>query len=448
MSIVDVDESIDASGHEHPASGQTETARRRILVYGMNYAPEFAGVGKYTGEIAEHFSAEGADVQVITTPPHYPGWKVKVGYRNRYRTSIENNVRVIRCPLLLREKMQGFWRLLAPLTFALSSAPIVFWQILTRRPHVVFLVEPTLLAAPVALLASKLVGARTILQVQDLEVDAAFAVGHLASKKTLKRIGYAFERFCLKHLDHVVTISNRMADKLAEKGVDRQRLQVIRNWVDLDNIYPLEGPSRYRGELGYKDDDFIVLYSGNIGAKQGLSVLLEAANLLVDQKSIRFVIAGEGPAKQDLVSRYGHLPNVRFLPFQPQARLNEFLSLADLHALTQDADAADLVLPSKLGGMLASGKRVLVTAAPGTELADFVYGAATVVPPGDAEALCSAIKLLAAHQDDAARVVTAATKAQLLSKTGGVAIFTALLVLGSVRNITGLDAASQRIAKQ
>lgn len=391
MTVLTTHEGIDAPDNRIAADCRGALSDRRILVYGMNYAPEFAGVGKYTGEIAEHFSAEGAEVSVITTPPHYPGWKVRAEYRNWYSCLIENNVRVIRCPLLLREKMQGIWRLLAPVTFALSSAPIVFWKILTRRPHVVFLVEPTLLAAPMALLASKIVGARTILHVQDLEVDAAFAVGHLAGKKLLKRVGYAFERFCLKHLDQVVTISNRMADKLEEKGVDRKRLLVVRNWVDLDSIYPLEGPSPYRAELGYKDDDFIVLYSGNIGAKQGLSVLLEAASLVSDQERIRFVIAGEGPAKQDLMARYGHLTNVRFLPFQPQARLNEFLSLADLHALTQDPDAADLVLPSKLGGMLASGKPVLVTSAPGTELAEFVEGAAIVVAPGDAALLAESL---------------------------------------------------------
>lgn len=391
MTVLTSNENINAADNVIAANHQGRLADRRILVYGMNYAPEFAGVGKYTGEIAEHFSAEGAEVSVITTPPHYPGWKVRTGYRNWYSGLIENNLRVIRCPLLLREKMQGIWRLLAPVTFALSSAPIVFWKILTGRPHVVFLVEPTLFAAPVALLASKIVGARTILHVQDLEVDAAFAVGHLAGKKLLKRVGYAFERFCLKRLDQVVTISNRMADKLAEKGIDRKRILVVRNWVDLDSIYPLEGPSPYRAELGYKDDDFIVLYSGNIGAKQGLSVLLEAASLLVRQESIHFVIAGKGPAKQDLLARYGHLSSVRFLPFQPQARLNEFISLADLHALTQDPDAADLVLPSKLGGMLASGRQIVITALPDTELAEFVGDAAIVIPPGDEVRLRDAI---------------------------------------------------------
>jgi colanic acid biosynthesis glycosyl transferase WcaI len=363
----------------------------RVIVYGMNYAPEIAGVGKYTGEIAEHLADEGMAVTVVTTPPHYPGWSVQPGYRNRYSSAIEKGVRVLRCPLVLRRNMRGIWRLIAPLTFALTSAPVVFWQILRLRPDTIFCVEPTLFAAPVAQLAARLVGAKTILHVQDLEVDAAFAVGHLGSKAWLKKLGFAFEKFTLKRFDRIVTISNRMADKLVEKGVAQDDVSVTRNWVDLSHIYPMEGVSPYRAELGFSEDDFVVLYSGNIGAKQGLNVLLDAAEKLKDEDRIKFVIAGEGPVKTDLQTRYGELKTVRFLPFQPYARLNEFLNMADLHALPQDKGAADLVLPSKLGGMLASGKHVLVTAEKQTELADFVENIGLLVEPGDVGAMAAEI---------------------------------------------------------
>jgi colanic acid biosynthesis glycosyl transferase WcaI len=394
------------------------TPSRRIVVYGMNYAPEIAGVGKYTGEIAEHLAGEGLDVTVVTTPPHYPGWTVQPGYSNRYSTAWQNKVRVLRAPLVLRRNMKGIWRLIAPLSFALTSAPVVFWQILRRRPDAVFCVEPTLFAAPVAQLAARLVGARTLLHVQDLEVDAAFAVGHLGGKAWLKKLGYAFERFTLKRFDSVITISNRMAEKLAGKGIAADKVSVIRNWVDLSHIYPMEETSPYRAELGYSDNDFVILYSGNIGAKQGLSILLDAAEILRDAKNIRFAIAGEGPSKTELQARYGHLQNVRFLPFQPYARLNQFMNMPDLHVLPQDRGAADLVLPSKLGGMLASGRRILVTADEGTELAEFVTGAATIVPPGDAGILAEAIRLIAAG-DSPDNADARAERARVLAREDG-----------------------------
>jgi colanic acid biosynthesis glycosyl transferase WcaI len=378
----------------HFAEKTTSPARGKVLIYGMNYAPEIAGVGKYTGEIAEYLNKIGADVTVVTTPPHYPGWRVQTGYKNRYSTTVSAGIKVIRSPLLLRQKMGGVWRLIAPLTFAISSAPVVAWQILVRRPDTVFCVEPTLIAAPVAQFAAKLVGARTVLHVQDLEVDAAFAVGHLGSMRWLKAIGYAFERSTLRRFNKVVTISNRMAEKLIEKGVSSANVSVIRNWVDLSHIYPMDTVSSYRSELGFSPNDFVVLYSGNIGAKQGLDVLIDVVQEFAKNEKIHFVIAGEGPAKLALQDRGMKFPNLRFLPFQPYARLNEFMNMADLHVLPQDRGAADLVLPSKLGGMLASGKHVLVTADEDTELAQFVLGTATVVAPGDVAAMSAAISQL------------------------------------------------------
>ncbi|MBP1851358.1 WcaI family glycosyltransferase [Rhizobium halophytocola] len=362
-----------------------------VVVYGMNFAPEMAGVGRYTGEIAEYMAEGGARVVAVTTPPHYPGWRVRNDFANRYSAGEEGGVRVIRVPLMLREKMGGIWRLLAPLSFAVASAPVVIWQILRWRPQVVFCVEPTLFAAPAAQFAAWLSGSRTVLHVQDLEVDAAFAVGHLKGGAWLRKLGFVFERFALGRFGRIVTISSRMAEKIASKGVRPERISIVRNWVDLSYIFPLKGESPYRAELGYQPDHFVVLYSGNIGAKQGLNILLDAADRLQHEPRLKFVVAGEGPAKSELMQRYAHLANVRFLPFQPYERLNEFLSMADLHALPQEKGAADLVLPSKLGGMLASGKQIVVTADPGTELADFLGDLAYMTPPGDGTALAEAI---------------------------------------------------------
>ena len=392
---------VDLSKGEGPETAELSTTftRKRVVVYGMNYHPEVAGVGKYTGEIAEHLASVGMDVVAVTTPPHYPGWTVQAGYRNGYSTSKQNGVRVLRTPLLLRNNMRGIWRLIAPLSFALTSAPVVFWQILRHRPDTILCIEPTLFAAPVAQLAATLVGARAILHVQDLEVDAAFAVGHLGSKEWLKKLAYAFERFTLKRFQKVVTISNRMAERLVDKGIADEKVSVVRNWVDLAHIYPLDDTSPYRTELGFSENEFVVLYSGNIGAKQGLNVLLDAAEKLKDEKRIRFVIAGQGPSKAELEKRYGHLENLRFLPFQPYARLNEFMNMPDLHVLPQQRGAADLVLPSKLGGMLASGRRILITADEGTELAEFATGVATVVPPGEASLIVSAIQEILTKSD-------------------------------------------------
>lgn len=364
---------------------------KKILLYGMNFAPEITGVGKYTGEIADYLTGQGSVVTVVTTPPHYPGWSVREGYTNGYSTEQKNGMNIFRVPLFLKENMGGIWRLIAPLSFAATSAPVVLWNILRHRPQFVICVEPTLFAAPLAILAARAIGARTVLHVQDLEVDAAFAVGHLKSLSFMKKAAYLFEKYTLKGFDRIITISERMSARLVEKTGKAEQVAIVRNWVDLEHIYPLGRKSAYRQELGYADDDFIVLYSGNIGAKQGLDTLLDAAAKLEGQQKIKFVIAGEGPAKRGLLEKFSKLANVSFLPFQPYEKFNEFMNLANLHALPQDRGAADLVLPSKLGGMLASGAPVVVTADEGTELANFLGDSAIITPPGDSDALSRAI---------------------------------------------------------
>ncbi|WP_374469660.1 WcaI family glycosyltransferase [Phenylobacterium sp.] len=369
--------------------------KKRVVIYGINYAPEIAGVGRYTGEIGAYLASQGHDVCAITAPPHYPGWRLQQNSRVlSWRAEELDGVRVYRCPLYLTAKMHGLRRLLAPLSFALSSAPVAFAQILKRRPDVVIVVEPTLFVAPVAVLAARLVGARTILHVQDLEVEAAFAMGHLRADGPLKRLASWFDRKATAAFDQVVTISNRMAEKIVRKGVDPSKLTIVRNWVDVEAVRPMPTAMGYRQELGIPTDKFVALYSGNIGAKQGVRVVLEAARELADRSDILVVIAGQGPMRAEVAAQAAILPNLQVLDFQPESRFSEFLSIADAHLLPQEKDAADLLLPSKLGGMLASGRPVIVTADAQTELAEFLGDTCVFSPPGDAQALARSLESL------------------------------------------------------
>jgi hypothetical protein len=99
----------------------------KVLIYSINYAPEMIGVGRSTGEIGAYLDENGFDVCMVTTPPHYPGWRAFPPYSAlRYAHETRAGVKILRCPMLLREKIHGIWRLLAPLSFALTSAPLCF----------------------------------------------------------------------------------------------------------------------------------------------------------------------------------------------------------------------------------------------------------------------------------------------------------------------------------
>lgn len=407
-------------------SGASKSLGKRVVIYGMNYAPEIAGVGRYTGEIGEHFAACGHDVTVITTPPHYPGWRAQEGHTaKRWTSEVVAGARVYRCPLYLHEDMGGIRRMLAPLSFALASAPVALWQIIRRRPDVVLAVEPTLFVAPMALLGARLIGAKAVLHIQDLEVEAAFAMKHLGGGGRLAKLAAAFDRAMTRGFDRVITISNRMAEKVVAKGVPAEKVQVIRNWVDVGQIRPDIDASAYRRELGLSRSDFVALYAGNLGAKQGVGLLIAAAKALAGQQDIVFVIAGDGPMRRELEAAAVELPNVRLLPFQAEDRFGEFLRIADLHVLPQERDAADLLLPSKLGGMLASGRRILVTADAGTELATFLGNSCYFTPPGDAEALASEITRIAREPASPAKEAERLSRARALSKERGINEFEA-----------------------
>ncbi|MBV9064614.1 MAG: WcaI family glycosyltransferase [Methylobacteriaceae bacterium] len=392
--------------------------KKRVIIYGINYAPEIAGVGRYTGEIGEYLAAQRHDVTVITAPPHYPGWVAQGDYSGwAWGKETLAEARVYRCPLYLNREMRGIRRLLAPLTFALSSAPVAAFQILKRRPDVVIAVEPTLFSAPVALAAARLVGAKTVLHVQDLEIDAAFAVGHLTSGGLAARVARAFDRAVLRRFDRVITISSRMAEKIFDKGVAADRIEIVRNWVDVEQIRPQPISLSYRAELGLAPDDFVVLYSGNIGAKQGVRLLIEAARQLQGTRRIMFAIAGQGPMRPDVERAAQTLPNIRLFDFAPEDRFAEFLSIANVHVLPQEKDAADLLLPSKLGGMLASGRPIIVTADPGTELAYFLGDSCAFTPPGDASALARAVTSAASQPPSERQRAERLQRAAALSKT-------------------------------
>lgn len=370
----------------------------RIFVHGINYVPELTGTGKYTGEMAEWLARDGHDVRVVTAPPYYPGWRVEAGYcgwryKHEKRQVGEGVVTVWRCPLWVPKAPNGLKRLIHLASFALSSAPIMLAQT-AWRPELVVSVAPTLFSAPTALLLARLAGARAWLHIQDFEVDAAFDMGMLRSSRA-RRWFLGAEARLLRRFDRVSTISERMMDRLADKGVPASRRVLFPNWADIDAIRPLDKASPFRKELGLRDDQVVALYAGNLGEKQGLEILVEAVKRTQDDSRVLWVIAGSGSARARLEKLSAGLPNLRWLPLQPLERLNDLLNLADVHVLPQRADAADLVMPSKLTGMLASGKPVVATAAAETQVGRVVPHGGVRVPPGDAAAFAQAVVALA-----------------------------------------------------
>ena len=369
----------------------------KILIVGLNYAPELTGVGKYTAEMAEALAEEGHDVRVVCGPPYYPQWRIADGFSAwRYRPELRGGVRVMRVPLWVPAKPTGGLRMLHLASFALSTLPVLAAQI-AWRADVVMSIAPNLMSAPGAWLVARLCGAKAWLHIQDYEVDAAFDLGLIKGRRA-RRFALAAERLLLKRFDVVSSLSSKMTERAVAKGVDPLKTFCLPNWVDTRAIVPLAHASHYRRLLALQGGALaqtVVLYSGNMGAKQGLEIVVAAAVALVRRTDISFVFCGNGPMREQLEARCADSPNCRFIPLQPAHQLNQLLNFADIHVLPQRGGAADLVMPSKLGGMFASGRAVVAMACAGTELYDVVTPRGVVVPPENVGALVEAIEALA-----------------------------------------------------
>jgi colanic acid biosynthesis glycosyl transferase WcaI len=367
-----------------------------FLFIGLNFAPELTGIGKYTGEMAAWLAARGHDVSVVTTRPYYPGWTRTPGLRGwTWERDTWRGVRIVRCPLYVPKRPSGARRLLHFLSFALSSAPGALVARRGRTFDVVGAIAPTLAAAPLALALARAHRAKSWLHVQDLEIEAAIGL-QIVRNRRLVAAAQRAERGLLRRFDLVSTISPNMGRALEEKGVAAARLRLCPNWIDIAQVFPLADTSALRAEFGLDPWRPIVLYAGSMGSKQGLEAVVDAARQLAwrGDGAPLFLLVGAGPALSGLEARAAGLANVRFLPLQPLEVFNRLLNVADIHVLPQRRGVADLVMPSKLGPMLAVGKPVIATTPTSSQIAFSLDDAGLVVPPEEPTALAAAVAAL------------------------------------------------------
>lgn len=341
----------------------------KIILYGLNYAPELTGIGKYSGELCEWLAANDHQVRAICAPPYYPQWQIQQPFQSwRYMTEQRSQVKVYRCPLFVPKTPKTLTRLLHLASFALTSFPILIKQ-LFWKPDIVICIEPTFFCAPGVLFFSKLSGVACQLHIQDFELDAMLGLG-LGKSGFIARVGQALERWMMRQFDYVSAISYSMVKRADQKMGKTNHTYYFPNWVDTDFLSPSADSEIFRKRWNIPDSTKIVLYSGNIGKKQGLEIVLQAAYQLRDQPNLLFIIVGTGAALDELLGLAKELclPNIMFKPLQAYEELPALMAFADIHLVIQKRGAADAVLPSKLTSILSAGGNTIITAENNTEL--------------------------------------------------------------------------------
>ena len=367
---------------------------RRLLVVSTNYAPELTGIGPYAAQLAEHWAASGADTHVLTGMPHYPAWRTDAAYRGVWRT-VER-----RAGVTVHRRRHYVPPRQSALRRAAFEASILAHGLLAPPA-----VRPQAVISQMPSLAGGVIGARTarrhrvpyIPVVQDL-MGAAAAQSGIRGGDRAAALAAKAERFALGAATLVGVIHESFVPRVTAYGVDPGRIRVVPNWSHVPT--PSADRAATRARLGWCEGTPVVLHSGNMGLKQGLEVLVDAARLAPE---IRIVLMGDGNQRDALRARAAGLPNLDFLPPADAEEFTDVLAAADVLAVTQRASVLDMSVPSKLTSYFVSGRPVVASVADAGGTAEEVRrsGAGFLVAPEDPAAVLGAVRKLIASPAEA-----------------------------------------------
>jgi glycosyltransferase involved in cell wall biosynthesis len=356
--------------------------RPRILVLNQYYWPGVEATGQLLSQLCADL-ARDYDVTVVTG-------RLAVPRADAGRTGHEG-VEVVRVNSTALPRRVLALRALNYLTYLVASARAAA---AVRRPNVVLCMTDPPVVALVALAAARRSGAALVVISQDVFPEIAVRLRRLENPLVVGALRAAI-RYYLCRADRVVAIGETMSVRLQQKGVLSERLRVIPNWADNELLEERPRANRWSREFDL-GDGFVVMHSGNVGFSQDLDTLVRSATFLRDLGDLAIAIVGDGARREELVrlAELLEVDRVRFLSYQPREVLPESLSAADIHVVGLARGLSGYVVPSRLYGVLAVARPVIVAADRDSEPAQLVdrIGCGVVVPPGRPELLAAEIR--------------------------------------------------------
>ncbi len=369
-----------------------------IVVVGINFWPEHAGIAPYTSALCEHLRALGARLSVIAGVPHYPAWTTPAAYRRRLRVHDEvHGVAVRRLRHYVPRRSSAWERSLYELTFGAHVAV----QRVSDRADLVVAVVPSLAGAAGAYRLAASHNAPLVLWIQDLMGAAVIQSGILGGR-FVARLTQRLEGAVLARAEATVVISQAFEQYVRERGTAADTVHCVPNWSHVS--FPTGDREATRRAYGWLPDEMIVLHSGNMGLKQGLNSVIDAA-ALASQRSLplRFVLMGDGNQRRTLERQAEKVGAIEFRPPAGDDEFTSVLAAADVLLVTERPSVVNMSLPSKLTSYLLAG-RPIVAAVPengATHHLVLSTGAGLCAPPEDPERLLEAIQQVAADDDPA-----------------------------------------------
>lgn len=371
----------------------------RIVIIGLHYAPESTGNAPYTASLAEGLAAAGHDVRVLTGVPHYPEWQIREGYGEWSREEVINGVNIVRLRHFVPAIPSAFHRMHMELSFGVRT-------LFTRwgRPDVVLLVSPALLSTALASVRAKLSRDRPTIGIWVQDIYSRGLVEtqtNLIGTAWIARVAARFEAFVFSLADGIVAIHSRFRQHLInELGVSASAVTVVRNWTHLPSS-PVHDRSATRSMLGWGEDDVVVLHAGNMGKKQGLENVVEAARRAEATGSrVLFVLMGDGNQRQSLRRMGKDVANLEFVDSLPQDEFRAAMNASDILLVNELPGVRDMSVPSKLTSYFSTGRPVIAATDAGSVTAGEIEisKAGLRVNAGDPDALVQAAEHLAGDQ--------------------------------------------------
>jgi colanic acid biosynthesis glycosyl transferase WcaI len=372
----------------------------RVCFFNRSYWPDQAATGQLLTELAQDLvSRHGWTVSVVAGRALHGSQEVGTSAR---LVDIEEHagVRILRANGTRFDRRRFAGRAANYLTYFASA--LASTARIGSQDVVVSLTDPPILGLA-ALRAARRAGARFVFLCEDIFPEVAALLEDFQSgavNRTLDRIN----RYLLREADAVVALGERMKRRLVEeKGAAPSRVHVIHNWADCDAIMP--GPKDNAFSRAHNlAHRFVLMHSGNVGLSQNLDLLVEAAARLQSCERLVIAVVGDGARRQTLQEQaLGRgLTNIRFFPYQPKELLHESFASADAFLVSLKPGLEGYIVPSKLYGILASGRPFVAAVDPSCEAAMIAreHQCGTVAPPGDVDALVAAITAL--HDNPAA----------------------------------------------
>jgi glycosyltransferase involved in cell wall biosynthesis len=356
--------------------------RPRLLVLNQYYRPGLEATANLLADLCEHL-ADDYEITVVTGRLH--------DHEGLPTEEMLNGVRVLRTRSTAYDRTKLQHRALNYLTYLADS---MLRSVSIERPDLVVCMTDPPIVGDLGVAVARRFRAPLLVISEDVFPEIATELGRL-DNPVLVGILRRLVAYYLHRADHIVAIGEKMRERLVAKGAKPDRITVISNWVDAQAIVPSPRDNDWSREQGLVDR-FVVMHSGNVGHAQNLDALVYATTYLRDLDDLAVPIVGFGARHAEITALAARLEAnpVRFLPYQPREVLGRSLSAAHVHYVGLAKGLSGFVVPSRLYGILAAGRPVIVAADPDSETTRLVeeVGCGVTLPPDRPDLVAAAIR--------------------------------------------------------